>query len=181
MLVTPRQPRFSVEEGPALRLTVPCKKDWLRILFFSVWMVGWYLGESSELPKVIKGIRSGEVPGFDLGWLIMWTLAGLVFSLWIIWRMLGSEVIGVANGKLSLRKQIAGLGPTREFETSQIAALRFRPEQGSGKGHRESGIELDYGAKTYNFGSGMEPAEASQLLELVAKWAPTVRIEKASF
>ncbi len=142
-------------------------------------MVGWYLGESSEIPKVIKGLHSGEVPIFDLGWLVMWTFFGVFFSLWIIWRLLGSEVIEVANGRLSLRKQIAGIGPTREFETSQIAALRVRPEHGSGKGHRESRIELDYGAKTYNFGSGIEPAEASQLLGLLAKWAPTVRIEKA--
>lgn len=72
-----------------------------------------------------------------------------------------------------------GVGRTWEFDTSQIAALRFRPEHGAGRRYRESRIELDYGAKTYNFAAGIQPAEASQLLGLVAKWAPTVRIEKA--
>lgn len=179
MLVTPQQPRFSVEEGPGLRLTLPCKKDWFRILFFSVWMVGWYFGESSELPKLIKGIHSGKVLIFGLVWLVMWTSFGLLFGSWIIWRLLGSEVIAVMNERLSLRKQIAGIGTSREFEISQIAALRFRPEYGSGKRYQESHIEFDYGAKTYNFGTGIQPAEASQLLALVAKWAPTLRIEKA--
>ena len=179
MFVTPQPPRFSLEEGPGLRLTLPCKKDWFRILFFSVWMVGWYFGESNEIPKVIKGLQSGEAPIFDLVWLVMWTFFGLFFGLWIIWRLLGSEVLAVENGRLTLRKQIAGIGRSLDFDTSQIAALRFRPEHGSGKGYRESRIELDYGAKTYTFGVGIQPAEASQLLGLVAKWAPTVRIEKA--
>lgn len=179
MLVTPQQPRFSVEEGPGLRLTLPCTKDWFRIPFFSVWMVGWYFGESSEIPKVIKGLLSGKVPIFELAWLVMWTFGGVFLSFWIIWRLLGSEVIMVENERLSLRKQIAGMGTSREFETSQIAALRFRPEYGSGRSYRESRVELDYGAKTYDFGAGIQPAEASQLLRLIAKWAPTVRIEKA--
>lgn len=179
MLVTPQPPRFSVEEGLGLRLTLPCKKDWFRILFFSVWMVFWYVGESNVIPKVIKGLRSGQTPIFDIVWLAMWTFFGLFFSSWIIWRLLGSEVLGAANGRLTLRKQIVGVGRTWEFDTSQIAALRFRPEHGAGRRYRESRIELDYGAKTYNFAAGIQPAEASQLLGLVAKWAPTVRIEKA--
>lgn len=82
------------------------------------------------------------------------------------------------NARLSLRKQLAGVGLTREFEISSIAAFRFRPEHGSAKRHRESCIELDYGAKTYRFGTGIDPAEASQLLDLLATWLPTVRIER---
>lgn len=109
----------------------------------------------------------------------MWTLGGLFFGTWIIWQLLGSEILGVANGRLTLRKQIARIGRNWEFDISHIAALRFRPEQGAGRGYRESRVELDYGAKTYNFASGIQPAEASQLLGLIAKWAPTLRIEKA--
>lgn len=178
MLVTPQPPRFSVEEGAGLCLTLPCKKDWWRILFFSVWMVGWYLGESSAIPKVIKGVRSGETSAFLIVWLVMWTFFGLLFGSWIIWRLLGSEILGVANGRLTLRRQIAGIGRTWEFETSQIAALRFRPEHGAGKGYRESRIEFDYGAKTYDFGAGIQPAEASQLLRLINRWAPRVPMER---
>jgi hypothetical protein len=179
MLETPQPPRFSVEEGPGLRLTLPCKKDWFRILFFSAWMVGWYFGESAVIPKVIAGLRSGKPPIFEITWLVVWTLGGLFFGLWIIWRLLGSEVLGVVNGRFSLRKQIVGIGRTREFEISQIAALRFRPEHGAGRGYRESRLELDYGAKTYNFAASIEPAEASQLLGLITKWAPNLRIERA--
>ena len=156
---------------------LPCKKDWFRILFFSVWMVGWYVGESSEIPKVARGLRSGDAPVFEIAWLLMWTFGGLFFSSWIVWRLVGSEVLSVANGRFSLRKQIVGIGRTWEFDTSQIASLRFRPEHGAGKGYRESRIELDYGAKTYNFAAGIQPAEASQMLSLFAKWAPGVRIE----
>lgn len=141
-------------------------------------MVAWYFGESDEIPKVIKQLHSGEVPMFDLVWLVVWTCGGAFISFWMIWQLLGSEVVGVANGRLSLRKQVLGIGMTREFEISNIAALRFRPEHGSGKRYRGSCIELDYGAKTYRFGTGIDPAEASQLLDLVAKWVPTVRIER---
>jgi len=180
MLLTPKPPRFSVEEGPGLRLTLPCKKDWFRILFFSAWMVGWYIGESNEIPKVMKALRSGQIPIFDMAWLLGWTLGGLFFGSWVIWRLLGNEVVAVGNGTFALRKQIVGIGKTWEFDTSQIAALRFRPEHGAGKGYRDSRIELDYGVKTYNFAAGIHPAEASQLLGLVAKWAPSVRIERAA-
>ena len=179
MIVTPQRPRFLVEEGPGLRVTLPCKKDWFRILFFSVWLVGWYLGESNEIPKVIKGVRSGQVPISDLVWLVMWSLAGLFLSFWITWRLLGKEILALASGTLTLQKQIAGIGRSWEFDTSQISALRFRPEHGAGKGYRESRVELDYGAKTYNFAEGIDPAEASYLLELLAKWAPIVRVHKA--
>lgn len=168
-----------MEEGSGLRLTIPCKKDWFRILFFSAWMVGWYLGESNVIPRVTRALRSGEIPVFELAWLVMWTLFGLYFSSWIIWRLLGNEVLTVANGTLALRKQIAGIGRSREFDASQIVALRFRPEYGAGKGHRESRIEFDYGAKTYNFAVGIEPAEASQLFSVIAKRAPGIRIERA--
>ena len=143
-------------------------------------MVGWYVGESNEIPKAIKGLRAGEVPIFDIAWLVMWTLGGLLISSWILWRLLGREVIGIASTSLTLRKEIAGIGRTWEFDTSQIASLRFRPENGAGRGYRESRLELDYGAKTYNFASGIPPAEASQLLSLVAKWAPILPIAKTA-
>jgi hypothetical protein len=94
MLVTPQPPRFSVEEGPGLRLTLPCKKDWFRILFFSVWMVFWYVGESNEIPKVIKGLRSGEAPIFDIVWLVMWTFFGLFFSSWLFGDCWGAKSSG---------------------------------------------------------------------------------------
>lgn len=180
MLVTPQAPRFSVEEGIGLRLILPCKKDWYRILFFSFWMIGWYLGESNEIPKVIKAFRSGEAPIFEIVWLVMWTFGGLFFGSWVVWRLLGREVLEVANGTFTLCKQIARIGRTWEFDTSQIGALRFRAEHGAGRGYRESRIELDYGAKTYNFAAGIQPAEALQLMTLVAKWAPTVRIERTA-
>lgn len=179
MLLTPKAPRFSVEEGEGLRIDIPCKKDWFRILFFSLWMVGWYSGEFHEIPKVLAQLRSGEVQGFDLVWLAMWTFGGLFLTAWIVWRLLGSEVLRVESGNVTLRKRILAIGRTWEFDASHILALRFRPEHGAGKGYRESRIELDYGAKTYNFAAGIQPAEASQLFRLVARWAPAVHIENA--
>ncbi len=123
-------------------------------------MVGWYFGESNVMPRVIKESRSGEAPIFDLVWLLMWTLFGLYFSSGVIWRLLGSEFLAVANERLTRRKQIPGFGGSLEFDTRQITALSFRPEQGAGKGYGGSRIEFAYGAKTYNFGAGVQPAEA---------------------
>lgn len=148
-------------------------------MFFSVWMIFWCVAESKALPKVTKEIRSGDAPMFDIVWLAMWTFFWLLFSSWIVWRLVGSEVLGVENGRLTLRKQIAGIGRNWEFDITQIAALRFRAEYGTGKRYRESRIEVDYGAKTYNFAAGIQPAEASQLLGLIAKREPTLRIEKS--
>jgi hypothetical protein len=148
-------------------------------LFFSFWMVAWYFGESSGASAVIKGLRSGDIPLFDIVWLTLWTFFGVYVTLSVVWRLLGSEVIQVANRRLTLRKQIAGMGRTWEFDTAAINALRYRPGYGSGKRYRESRIELDYGAKTYVLGTGIEPAEASQLLTLISRWVPMVRTEMA--
>jgi hypothetical protein len=47
------------------------------------------------------------------------------------------------------------------------------------KGIETAVLSLTTEQKPYNFAAGIEPAEASQLLALFAKWAPTLRIEKA--
>src|SRR5262245_1722767 len=123
MLVTPQPPRFSVEEGAGLRLTLPCKKDWFRILFFGLWMSFWYVSESKEIPKVIHAIRSGEGPIFEIAWLAMWTFFGLYFSSWITWRLLGSEVLAVVDG---IQKLLPSVGASKEnyFPTHRVVGHR---------------------------------------------------------
>lgn len=83
-------------------------------------MVAWYAGESNEIPKVIKGLHSGAAPIFDVVWLVMWTFFGLSVSLWVL-ATARERSPGDGSGSLTLRKQIAGIGRTWEFDTSQIA------------------------------------------------------------
>lgn len=81
---------------------------------------------------------------------------------------------------LILRREILGLGRSREFDVSQIRDLRILPlplgdprdlSLGS-----EGVIAFDYGAKTFRFGAALAEAEAKQLLQTLHTRCPALRL-----
>ncbi|HWX94212.1 MAG TPA: hypothetical protein VNY29_16415 [Terriglobales bacterium] len=92
-------------------------------------------------------------------------------EIWVViacLRMLGGrDVVSLQSNKVELRKEIFGVGASKQYLGQQIWNLRFQPEMGAGRSHRDSGMAFDYGAKTITFASGLDEAEANQLVTLI--------------
>jgi hypothetical protein len=178
------QPRSSTEETPdGLRITIPAPRSWLVVGFMSIWLCAWLFGAGAVIWSLFG--QSGAIPEtgpFILLWLAGWALGGGFIALRILWMAFGREVVAVSPSVLRLRREIFGIGRSREFDFTQVRNLRMAPQPvappayGSGYGYRYGGgralfaggvIAFDYGSRTFRFGSGVDEAEAAQLVATI--------------
>lgn len=175
MHVTPPPPRFTTEAVPGgIRASIPSRKNWLIILFLSVWLVGWAFGEIQAATELLN--PSENSPSlFMAAWITGWTLGGIYVFSTIIWQLAGREIITLDSTTFEHRLEAFGLGWSRRYALAKIKHLRVTeyarasftnqsawapPLIGSGHGP----LAFDYGAKTLRIGSALEEAEAKLLL-----------------
>lgn len=84
---------------------------------------------------------------------------------------MGREVIALRPGVLQIRREVLGVGRSREYDRSHIKHLRVAPpaqltRRGSTRfGSSGSGmVAFDYGARTFHFAGGVDEAEAGQIV-----------------
>src|SRR5438046_4390217 len=105
-IVRPPAPRSRIEEdGATLRITIPSQKQLYLIVFMSVWLIPWALGELTVGGIIVGGLTAlltGNVAGapgvipalaggglFLLVWFIGWTVGGL-WALYVwLWQVSG--------------------------------------------------------------------------------------------
>lgn len=191
-IVQPPQARHSIEEiGYSLKITIPSRKNLLILLFLGFWLIGWAFGEiivagmllagavgyltnSPEISKAGAAALSGGGL-FMLVWLGMWTVGGGFALYTFFWQLVGKEQIEVGSDSIKIQRAIFGLGRTQEYLSAHIRDLRVTPfAQDSNPFGFSRGLSLwglagghlafDYGSQTRRFGSGVEEAEASQIL-----------------
>ena len=117
-----------------------------------------------------------------------WTLGGGAIVLSLLWQLLGQEIVGVLNGSLTWRPEIAGIGFTREYSLSEVKDLRVSPVTAVGNRRGpplasplnwQSGVvAFDYGGRTVRFGPSLDEAEAKQLVEQLAPYVPARAIQR---
>ncbi|HKS24741.1 MAG TPA: hypothetical protein VJZ76_18230 [Thermoanaerobaculia bacterium] len=106
------------------------------------------------------------------------TLAGtlivmaLTASFVIGWlnEIIGKELVTISAGKLAIKRSVAGLGMTTEYDMTAIRDVRLMPEPQSTFFHRthsydDGRIAFDYHATTVRFAAGLGTPEATALLE----------------
>jgi hypothetical protein len=137
-------------------------------------------GEVNAAREILRHDVPWFGSAFMLVWITMWTIGGGV-ALWTwLWFTTGRERIRLRPDALVVRREVLGLGRAREFEITRVRHLRVVPltpdpwnaamrnRWGVGGGP----IAFDYGAKTYAFGSGVDDAEARDLVaRLMARHA----------
>ena len=129
------------------------------------WLAMWAYAENHVGREMIL---SGKWDLFSVGWLAGWTLAGgAAIHAWL-WNLFGKDVVTLCANEFRLHRQILGIGFLRRYRSADLHHLRFVPECGSGRGHRESHIAFDFGAKTIKFADGVQAAEASQLIVIIS-------------
>ena len=153
--------------GP--EILIPVQRNWPLIVLMPLWLGVWTTGIAGVAGEVVSGrARDGEVVVFEL-WMVAAVLgAGAVAYAWL-WNAIGREVVGLRPGVLVIRRDVAGLGLSREFSLADVRNLRVSsPPSDASRwvpplrfGRDPGVIAFDHGARTVRFGDGIDEAEAS--------------------
>ena len=119
---------------------------------------------------MVSTARGGEAGFFEV-WLVV-AVAGVVVVYGWLWTAIGREVVGLRPGVIVVRRDVAGLGLSREYSLADVRNLRVSaPPSDAGRwsspirfGREPGVIAFDHGARTVRFGEGLDEAEASLVL-----------------
>lgn len=179
--ILPESMRSTItEDADGLRIIVPIKRNIFLLGFLSLWLCGWFAGESAAVYQLLSGKMPVAGQSFLMVWLAMWTFGGgFAIYAWLNIAT-GREVIHVTKSELVIRREVLGIARPKEYDMAHVAALRTSPgivfnpmDFKSGLafwGISGGAIAFDYGAKTYHFGRGLEEAEARQIVSVIHKW-----------
>lgn len=172
--IKPSKARATVSANPkGLEVIIPSRKNIFLILFLAAWLVAWAVAEVMVPTTFFKGDKPAGPVIFSVAWFVAWTIGG-AFAIYVwLWNIAGKERITIDNLSLTIKRELFGYGREKEYEMSHIANLRVSPQPfnpfsfsaslqfwGIGGGV----LAFDYGSRTYRFGSGVEEAEANQLI-----------------
>jgi hypothetical protein len=175
------------DEIGGLRITIPVRRNWFMIFFFSLWLCFWAAAEVIVPADAIAGRPFGQgkmVPGsmllFLLAWFTLWTLGGLMVLYALLWNLAGREVISLTDGALVVRRELGVLQRARAFDLAGVRNLRYSPVvhnpfSFSGSwgwqlqlmGLSGGSIAFDHGGKTHRFGNSLTEIEAARLIATI--------------
>jgi hypothetical protein len=170
-------------DGIELKIKIPTKKNWFIIIFFSVWLGGWYFGETSAINEIFsKGVNDAAANGFMSFWLAGWSVGGIFALSILLWMLFGNEKIVFSKNLIALKKGLLDWNfIVKQYETSQIKNLELNPQPtvneffgqrrniGDYAGFSGGKIRFDYGLKTVKFGVNIDVAEARYLIDEIKK------------
>ena len=161
------------ESFNSLKIIIPAKTNYFTSIFLTFWLCGWAFGEVTAITSIVKG---GIEAPFLLVWLAGWTLGGGFVLRVLVWNFAGKEIITVANGELSIDKKNLLFYKPKTYGLDDTKRLRVRDDtppfmnffgrrNDMGAFTQNGTIQFDYGMKTVRFGSGVEEAEATYILQ----------------
>ncbi len=161
-----------------LIITIPAQKNWLVIVFSSIWMVGWFFGETFAISMLFSSDTPIFANLFILFWLTFWTLGGFMIVFNIFWMLFGKEVITFQRQSLKIARKIGELGRSKEFDLKQIkffsensfytpnAFIRQKRNRSlKSLDFTRGALKFDYGMETFYFAKGISQAEAKKIVE----------------
>lgn len=173
--------KASVFDSPeGLVINIPSTKRWPLILFMGFWLCGWAIGESFAIRELATGKMPLAGKLFLVGWLGAWTVGGGFAIFFWMWNLAGHEVVSLTPTSLAIRREVLGFGPSREYDLPNVKNLRVDSAFSrnglefslTSRSMFAGSIAFDYGAKTFRFGSGVDEAEASHLIEVLRSRYP---------
>jgi len=126
--------KITDDEFGGFRITIPAARNWFLILFLSVWLCGWAVGEVMAPAGAVAAIFFGGKPMNGLPplvvlcvWFPLWTVAGFMMMLALAWTLAGREVITLTDEALLIRREVGGLQRSRSFDLTGLTNLRYAP------------------------------------------------------
>lgn len=163
------------KNGHSIEFQIPTKKNWFIIIFLTVWLGGWFMGETFALAQIFSNDSPAFADAFLLIWLTGWTIGGLFAITILLWSVAGQETIRVDNGILEIGRHIFNLKWTKKYEIAELRHLTINQTADNdiwGMGYQRNLLGLkggilkfDYGLKTLKFGGGIDEAEGRLIIE----------------
>ncbi len=155
---------------------IKAPKNWYMLLFLPVWLAGWTLGGITIFVSAVRGtaFATGTAPVAVWSWLCMWLLGELFVLYTLAWMLRGQEVISVSEGKLTIKRDIFGWGPTKTLDIRELHNLRASGYFGSlfswnyslaYWGLTGGTVAVDWQGKPQRFGIQLSEGEANLLVQ----------------
>jgi hypothetical protein len=185
--IAPSEPRATIADDlDGLRITIPARRNWATVVFLGVWLCFWGIGELLPLALLAFGqkIRLEGVAAiaFLVGWLVLWTIFGLLAFFSLLWTLLGREIL-VVDGHaetISIQHRAGPFRRSRTFDLGTVRHLRVAPfprdhwrndpnvrRLGDYPGFSGGLIAFDSEGRTLRFGGGIDESEAVQLVRML--------------
>jgi hypothetical protein len=166
-----------IRDSNSLRIILPVKAQRYRRLLHAVWFLVWVAGEAA-LVASLMGWQPMPAPPRPvlIAFLGAFTAAGGFVLYRLLWYLAGREIFIVTRDRLTLRREIAGIGHTRTFDRRAIRRIQGRrlnydvvyPSWGRMFiGHGEGEILIEADGETHAYGKGLEVEEARILASLM--------------
>lgn len=177
--------------GSDLQIRIKGPINWFVVIFMSVWLFFWAIGELVVL-NILIGIFMpppldigfslfdfGELMGpggimlaFLLIWFIFWTRGGISAFRVLLTMLAGSEVIGVNSAGITLSRQIFGFGFPKVFASEKITSLRLANKEDRRYRTRSLGrgggaLAFDHNYDTVTFGEGLKRDGAEEIIRAI--------------
>src|SRR5262249_5151894 len=171
VLVRPAEPHSTITDEPdRLLICISVKRQWIVLLFLFVWLSGWALGELLVGVTLVSGPLPGGRPPPSLGlglWFVGWTLAGAFCGTMFWWKLVGKELVLIADDGVTIRDTIFGIGRSWRYERSQVRDLRMErvPFKAFSLGTGGSSVAFNYGGQTLCFGRGLYGGETGKVVK----------------
>ena len=100
------------------------------------------------------------------------------------WQVAGKEIVEIATQSITIRRVTMGLASPKEYTANYIKELRVSSSNMNinhvwpysfsfpWQYHNIGSLAFDYGARTYQFGGGVDEAEAKQILAEIQQKYP---------
>lgn len=166
-------------QGNKTNIVIPVKRNYLIIIFSSVWLLIWLSFFSSFNSNF--GLFSDEgIATLFLLWITFWIIGGLIVCFVLLWNLFGKEIITINSKYLEVNRNLFGIGRKKQYDIKHVEKFRFNeiPDNlfsmksrlafwGLGEGK----IKFDYGMKSPSFGLGLDDAESNYIVKLMKEKA----------
>lgn len=156
-----------------LMIMIPSPSNIFGVVFLSLWLVAWAIGEVFVSRQLITGQMT--INRFDIGWLVGWTVFGVVAIYAWLWMVRGKEFVRVTPERIGIRRSVWSHGVERQYEAAHISGWRliivprsFWSDDDSPSAFSNNGpLAFDYGERTVRFGQGLRDEEAAEILATI--------------
>jgi len=144
------------EEGSGLRISIRVRRlDPLAYTFLAIWLSGWTIFGIKGIDALLENTPSA-LPLWPLGW-AFGEITVVVVALFLIG---GREVLTITPDFVKCKRQIFGIGLTREYFLHEVLNLRYQLPMG----RRPGQLAFDYEGRTLRLVSDVDGDEAVELL-----------------
>jgi hypothetical protein len=152
-----------------LEIVIPAPCNILVAIFLAAWLGALYFSERWAIESLLH-VNKSSASMLLILWFVGWTVGGIWTIVVWLWLFAGREILKLTPGTLTLRSEVLRVGLTREYSIRDVRNLRavtagdYSSWGWSVVPRGDDGLAFDYRAKTVHFGTWLDEAEASQII-----------------